>query len=94
MRLSKKYPQPHSQVAARVIDGQAIIITPLSGEIRILNEVGTRIWELADGRHSAEQIVAILMSEYAVSRDEAERDVIEFIEGLAAKQILVLSEHP
>lgn len=40
---SHKFPSPHPQVAARIIDGSAVIVLADSGQVNVLNAVCTRI---------------------------------------------------
>ncbi len=51
-------------------------------EIYTLNEVGARIWELVDGTRTVEQVRDIIVEEYEVSTQEAEKDLIELLEHL------------
>lgn len=52
-------------------------------KIYTLNEVGAFIWEQIDGTRSVQQIVAMVVEQFAVTADEAERDVVEFMELLS-----------
>ena len=92
MKLNDEYPVFHPQVAARIIDGEAVIVLPESGQVNILNEVGSRIWELIDGTRSLGEITAIIVAEYNVTAEQAERDVEEFIQELVENKMLVLSD--
>jgi hypothetical protein len=79
----------HDQIAARIVDGSAVIVMADAGEVMVLNAVGTRIWELIDGARNAEQIAQMLAREYAVSDAQARDDVAEFVQKLAAAQSVV-----
>jgi hypothetical protein len=85
-------PTPHPQVAATVVDGQAVIVMADSGQVTVLNEVGTRIWELVDGDHNLEEIIQAIMAEYEVTPEVAEQDTQNFINRLAEIQAIVLRE--
>lgn len=87
-----KYPAPHPQVAARIIDGEAVILLPENVQVKVLNVVGSRIWELADGTRSVGEITKIIVAEYDVTAQQAERDVNEFIQELVDKKMLVLAD--
>ncbi len=69
---------PHPQVAATVVDGQAVIVMADTGQVTVLNEVGTRIWELVDGSHSLNEIIQAIMAEYEVTPEAAEQDTQNF----------------
>lgn len=89
----QSYPIPAAQVAARVVDGAAVIILADAGEVNVLNPVGTRVWELIDGTRSIEDIIGVIAREYAVSPADASRDVLAFVEELRAAQAVTLREH-
>jgi hypothetical protein len=84
-----KVPTPHVQVAARIVEGAAVIVTSDSGNVTVLNAVGTRVWELIDGERSVLAIAQAIESEYAVSLERAQADVAELIEKLVASQVLI-----
>lgn len=88
------YPVPHSQVAAAIVDGQAVIVMADSGNMSVLNELGTRIWQLSDGSHRVEEIVQAIVAEYEVDEAQARADVDAFLEQLLALEALVLHESP
>lgn len=92
MNLAATYPEPHSQTAGRVIDGEAVIILSDSAEINVLNGVGSRIFELIDGETSLEQIVTTIVQEYNVNRADAESDTLAFVKELVDHQVLILTE--
>ena len=84
--LDKVYSK-ESSIVARQIAGEFILvpIRQSAGEVEsiyTLNEVGTRIWELLDGQRSLVQIRDLLVDEFEVSPEEAEIDLLEFMQGL------------
>jgi hypothetical protein len=87
------YPKPHPQTAGRVIDGEAVVILADSSEVNVLNQVGSRIFELADGSHSVEDIVALIVDEYDITGEQAKSDVNEFLHKLVDQSILIFDEN-
>lgn len=75
-------------VAWRVLDGAAVLVAPSSPSIQTLNEVGTLIWQLADGRPVAE-IVDAVVNEFEVERTQASADVERFVQDLEGRGWLV-----
>ncbi len=67
---------------SRIIDGEAVLMSPIGDGLHVFNEVGTRIWELLDGNNSVEDIVEKICQEYEVEKDTAYNDVIMFLEEL------------
>jgi len=81
-------PRKHPHAASRVYEGEAFIVLPGSGQIKILNEVGSRVWELIDGTRTTEEIVGLIVKEYETTPEAARADVIEFLEELKANGML------
>ena len=71
-------------VVAREIAGERILV-PIRTQsadmaaIYVLNETGSRIWELLDGQHSIPEIQNILVREYDVTLDVAGADLVEMV---------------
>ena len=83
-------PTPHPQTAARIVDGSAVIVLADTGQVNVLNSVGTRVWELCDGSRSARQIAETLAAEFQVTPEQALSDTAEFLETLVRAQAVVL----
>ena len=86
-------PAPNINVHGRLLDGEAVVVLPEQGEVKVLNDVGARIWSLADGSRTVNEIVTIICAEYDVARSEAESDTLDFIDNLIAKGIFTLSDN-
>jgi hypothetical protein len=71
----------------REIAGETVIV-PVKGDvgdlnsIYTLNEIGTLIWQLIDGKKSVSQIIESIYSAYEVTREEAEEDAVDFLKSL------------
>jgi hypothetical protein len=89
-----RYPLQNPLAAWRVYDGEAVIVSPADSTLHTLNEVGTLVWEAADGRTPVAAIVARLCSQYDVETPEAERDVEAFVERLREKGLITLLDAP
>lgn len=87
-------PTPHPQVAATVVDGQAVIVLADSGQVTVLNEVGTRIWQLSDGERNVDEIIQVIMAEYDVPEDVAWQDAKIFLKRMEEVQAIVLRDPP
>ncbi len=73
----------NERTACRVIGGQAVVITIDHNQVHVLNSVGTRVWQLADGR-SIDSIVEAIVDEFEVEQAQAAVDVRAFAERLVA----------
>ena len=80
------------ETASRVIDGEAIIVIPEEGLARVLNEVGSRTWELFDGKNSVGDIIDVIVSEFDVTPKDAESDILDFISELQEKGMVAFSD--
>lgn len=87
--LDTRKPMHHPRTAARIFSGEAVVISPAENTVRMLNPVGSRIWELADGTRTQEEIAAALTREYDVALPDARRSVAEFVEQLVARELLI-----
>ncbi len=55
-----------------------------------LDELGTFVIQLCDGRHTVDEIVDKFAEEFRLSRREAELAMLEFIRGLARRSVIGL----
>lgn len=84
--LTKTF-RKNPDIVFRKIAGEVILV-PIRHNvgglesIYTLNEVGARIWELVDGQRKVKEIKEILVKEFEVSLQEAEKDLIEYLQQL------------
>jgi len=76
---------------SRTIGQEVVIILPSIGEVKVLNEVGARIWELADGTRTIADLVQQICEEYDVDPQQAEIDAVDFIQKMMDKKMLMIS---
>lgn len=94
------YPVPAPDVVGRTVDdpasktNEAVLVLPSKGQVKVLNEVGARIWTLADGTRSLKEISAMICIEYQVEPQEADADTLQFAAELAERGIILLADHP
>jgi hypothetical protein len=86
--MEEKVPIKSSSAAYQIIDGEAVIIVPSEQMVNVLNPVGSRIWDLADGRKTVGEIAELLTREFDVPYETALKDVIEFTGDLAEKNVI------
>jgi hypothetical protein len=93
--MSLLYIARSSQVAARELGGEMMIMSARDSTLFSLDEVGTAIWKAADGQIPLEEIVQQkVCAEFDVEPAEALRDAEGFVRELAALGILQLSDRP
>jgi hypothetical protein len=84
--LQKTYRRSENFVFRR-IEGETVLV-PIRGNvgdldcIYSLNPVGALVWEHLDGSQDLEAIKSRITAEYDVADDEAETDLLSFIEEM------------
>ena len=93
--MSNSYIARASKIATRVLGTETLIMSAADSTIFTLNEVGSAIWEAADGQTPLRQIVEQkLCEEFEVDASQALADAEKFVADLAAQGILQVSETP
>jgi hypothetical protein len=81
------------KVISREISGETILVPIRKGttveSLYTLDEIGSFIWNLLDGQHTQEQVIDAVVIEYAVTRDKASADLVNFIKKLEAFDVVV-----
>lgn len=85
------HPAPATVVLAQPVEEELVLLLPEQGSVRVINAVGRRIWELADGSRSVRAIARIICDEYQVTPAAAEADTLHFV-GLLVQRGLLRSE--
>lgn len=82
---------PHliPNVIWRVLDDNAVLVSPEGGQVTILNDVGTKIWSLIDGQNSGTDIAHHLVQQYDVSVAQACQDVETFLVKLNNRGLII-----
>jgi len=96
--MLNKYFTKDKDLVTRNIVGETIVVPVRSNvgdldSIYTLNEVGTKIWELIDGRNNISQIIEAICNAYEVLPEEAEKDTIDFINSLKETGLIHPSEN-
>jgi hypothetical protein len=61
-------------------------------EIQVLNTVGSRIFELADGSRSISEIAQLIAHEYQVDEAQAQQDALAFVRQLVAQNVMIFDD--
>ena len=84
----ESHPRRREQVLAQTAGETTILLAPVSGEYFTLNEVGGRIWQLADGSRSLQEIAQLLVDEYDAPLEAIEADTLELLRELEQRELL------
>jgi predicted RecB family endonuclease len=91
----KRYVARSSEIAARHLGNEMMIMSGKDSTLFSLNEVATVIWEAADGVTTLDEIVERrICQEFDVELSEALRDAEALAEALAGHGLLLLSDKP
>ena len=72
------------RIAARVVDGKAVVVVIDARELHTLNDVATFIWERMQGDGAAVgELIDAVVTEFEVEHDRASRDLHQFIAEMA-----------
>jgi hypothetical protein len=81
----------------RQIEGETILV-PIRGNVSdldciySLNPIGALVWEHLDGSADLKEIQKLITREYEVSDDEAEKDLLAFIEEMKSISALEVAQ--
>jgi Coenzyme PQQ synthesis protein D (PqqD) len=80
------------EVAAKVMDGEAILINLSNGIYYSMDKVGGLIWEMVEGKRSLEEMVTGVVGRYEISAEQAQGDVQRLMEELVQENLIVVME--
>lgn len=73
-------------IPSRIVDGEAVLVTPKEGKVTVLNETAARIWQLLDGTHkTVSEIAKYITTEFEIEEENAYRDCFDFLKTLEEK---------
>lgn len=87
MRLTDT-PVRNDDYAVRQIEDTVFVMNPDTSELHSFNEVGRRIWELADGSRTVAAIADAIGEEFEVDAQTAQNDALEFLGELLSKDLI------
>ena len=74
--------------------GNEYVLVPITNNIAdmnsvyTLNETGAFLWEHIDGKRTVEEIINALIKEYDIDKQNAESDVLDFIDNMSKYLII------
>ncbi|MFL6306396.1 MAG: PqqD family protein [Candidatus Sulfotelmatobacter sp.] len=93
--MSNLYMARSPRVAARVLDGEMMIMSGRDSTLFTLNKTATVLWQSADGTTPLREIVEQrICREYDIHPAQALHDAETLARELAAHEIIQLSEEP
>jgi hypothetical protein len=86
-----RYAPNVEEVAAKVIDGELIIIRLVDGTYYSTANVGPHVWELLDARLGIADVVRTISEWYSTAETQVEKDVTAFVQELIGEDLIVAS---
>jgi hypothetical protein len=85
----------HAQIIFRREKNGAYLFDPDSGNLKYLNSVGALLYELCDGLHPVQEMIAKIASEYqGVPTEQVENDVNRFLADLMHMNYVTTTRTP
>ena len=76
-------------VVSRTLDGQAVVLNVSSGTYIVLNEVGSRVWELIGEGTTVADVHAALLAEFDVASEVLEKDLLDVLQSFAERGLVI-----
>ena len=70
------------------LDGEKVMMDLDKGKYYLMNEVGSRIWELVDEEITVGELIKVILNEYEVEQNQCEAAVINFIRSLSNSDLV------
>lgn len=87
MNLTSCVQQAENSVCCE-IEERTVLLNVVAGKYHGFNEVATRIWQLLSGPIEINKICDELVSEFDISREQCEAEVLEFLQKLKAAELI------
>ena len=81
------------EIAAKVIDGEAIIINLASGIYYSMDKVGGSIWEMIEAGRTLQEILSVILARYDVSHEQAQNDIEQLVNDLLQENLVIAGEN-
>ena len=87
MKLCGKVTIP-AEVMTREVGDETVILDLANGTYYGLDPVGARIWQLMAEGQMLTQVCEVMLSEYEVTRENLERDVLALVQTLLERKLV------
>ncbi len=80
------------EIAAKLVDGEAVLINLANGMYYSMDQVGGFVWSLIEDEQSLEAITAAVAQRYTVDESRVSEDLAALTERLVDEDLVVLVE--
>lgn len=88
-QTNRRFRVNEKSVAAKVIEGEAIIINLETGVYYSLDGTGGEVWSLLEGHHAVDFVIASLAARYGVPEERCGADVRALVDQLLEEDLIV-----
>ena len=86
------YLQQDPEISAREFDGETVMMDKSLENYFGLDEIGTRIWQILEQKHTMLELCEKLTQEYNVDKEQCLHDITPFVEGLLSDELLIIHD--
>ena len=73
----------------RLLDDDAVVVSPRVGKVHVLNGVGTIIWQLQADPKTIDEIKYYMVSHYDIALEQAHIDLQKFLNDLSDRGMVI-----
>ena len=81
-------PRVRAGLRTERVGAELVLLDRATKKVHQLDALGTRIFDLCDGEHSAADIATVLATRYDAAEERLRRDVADFLRQLAAAGVI------
>jgi len=78
------------EVLSQEVSGETVLLDMQSESYFGLDEVGTRIWQLLQEKHSLQEVFDVMLEEYDVEEKQLEKDLSELLNKLIDEELVTI----
>lgn len=94
MIQKENYPVKDDDVLFTSMGEDAVLLHVQRGDYYSLNRVGARLWMIADGTKSIDDLASLLTEEFEISHEQAVKDIIELVEQFVNEGLVKVVDSP
>ena len=78
------------EIIFHAMDDETVMMSLEKGEYYCLPPIGTQIWQILETPRQVSELCDLLVSDFDVTREQCEKDVLFFLNQMAEKEIVKL----
>ncbi len=85
--------EKNPSISETVLDDELALMSIETGKYYTLNSVAMKIWELLKQPKTVSSICDLLCEEYDISKEECTHDVLDLLENLSKRSLIVVKSY-